>query len=625
MSISFKKFLAGKPLKADINKDILKLRQDDLAPYIVKAFKTIESPNVKIKSWELITDENKFDPNIINTKYIKNKKARKINRRMPMTSSRYDLLRITYHLKGLDEKRNPAEEDFTVDLLIFKRIDNYYYQLNGKRYLPLFQLVDASTYTTKRHLITKTLVQPITLSREHTTIITEDGQELYAPMYYLSIFKGNINPLFLYLATMGYENVLIYMQMNDIIRIENFKKYDHEKEYCFTTEGGLYVKVLKYFFDNDMFTKFMTIAFIDVCKKILSLDELYDIDEWCIHLGFEMTKDLKTPMQKEKRNFFEKGKSTIFSFNRILDEITQDNLRLHYNNKSSAFAVLRWMLRNYNELKLKDNMDLINKRLRCNEVMAAYVIKRMSTRMNKFMAIKNNNITLEDCRNLVKMDMNFVIRAVRGAKSSLFRNDDSYNDQDLFSALKYTVKGIGAMGESSSNTINIKYRGVHLSYVGKIDINNSSTSDPGLTGMLTPFCKLYGQFFEEAMEPESWDKLFKKLYKNYFKGKDYKIPDVMNIYKKEKKSGKLLKRLDQIYKLIEDDPYNDGIIVLDVTKQKVKKVFVGHSKEDLDIKVQQYKELKNKDKKKRGRKKKQQMIKTEEQLNKKRVLHIKNK
>lgn len=620
---TFKKFLAGKPIKNDINKDIIKLRQEELAPFIVKAFKTIECKNVKIKRWELITDENKFDPNLINVKHIKNKKNKKFIRRMAMNDSRYDLLKITYELRGLDENRMMATREFTVDLLLFKRINNYYYQLSGKKYMPLFQLVDASTYTTKNHLINKTLVQPITLSRDNTKIITVTGEEYYAPVYYLSIFKGCINPLYLYLGTIGYENTMNYMQMTDIIKVENFRKYSKEKEYCFTSPGGLYVKVIKYFFDNDLFVRFMTASLINVTSKVSTMQEVMDINEWTVHLGYEMTKDLKTPMSKDKTKIFEKGKSTIFSFNRILDEITQDNLRLSYYNKSSAFAVLRWMLRNYSELKAKDNMNLLNKRIRCNEVMAAYVIKRMSTRMNKFMAIKNGTQTLEDCETLVKMDKDFVIRSIMGAKSSLFRSDSSVNDQDLFTALKYTVKGIGAMGETSSNSINDKYRGLHLSYIGRLDLNSSSSSDPGLSGSLTPFVKLYGQFFSEGKEPETWDKNFKRMWKNYFNKDDFKIYKINHFYKEEKKSYKLLKRINDISKFIEEDPYTDGIILLDVTKQKVKKVYVGHDKAALDLRIQQDKELKAKTKKKRGRKKKKVVTAPIKPINKKKTLHIK--
>ena len=74
---TFKDFLKqNKNPKADeINEDIIyKLRQEPLAEYIVDAFRTLECQFVKIDSWELIHDENKFNTENVNVRYIKNRK-----------------------------------------------------------------------------------------------------------------------------------------------------------------------------------------------------------------------------------------------------------------------------------------------------------------------------------------------------------------------------------------------------------------------------------------------------------------------------------------------------------------------------------------------------------------------
>ena len=49
----------------------------------------------------------------------------------------------------------------------------------------------------------------------------------------------------------------------------------------------------------------------------------------------------------------------------------------------------------------------------------------------------------------------------------------------MFVALKFTINGIGSIGQNNSNTIGVKYRGLHTSYIGRLDLNSSSSSEPG--------------------------------------------------------------------------------------------------------------------------------------------------
>lgn len=65
-------------------------------------------------------------------------------------------------------------------------------------------------------------------------------------------------------------------------------------------------------------------------------------------------------------------------------------------------------------------------------------------------------------------------------------------------------KGPNSLGNKNANRISPKYRDVHPSYIGKIDINVCGNSDPGTTGVLTPFCKTHGLHFEDVLEPEEF-------------------------------------------------------------------------------------------------------------------------
>ena len=80
---------------------------------------------------------------------------------------------------------------------------------------------------------------------------------------------------------------------------------------------------------------------------------------------------------------------------------------------------------------------------------------------------------------------------------------DRVNDLDIFSALRYTVKGPNSLGSKSDRNINVKFRGVHPSYLGNLDINVYSSSSPGLSGSCTPFAKVDGLYFDNNPEPQN--------------------------------------------------------------------------------------------------------------------------
>lgn len=591
----FKDFIKQNKSKNEdiVNEDIIfKWRDEPLAEYIVDAFRTLESRHLKIIDWELITNENEIDTDTVNIKHIKNKDNKKYLKRMPIERSRYDLLKIKFHLRAKD-----GEEDFILPLLLFKRVRKYYYVIDGNNFYPIYQLVDASTYNMKEYLTLKTMLLPIVLKREHKKIYTIDGEVFQVPYYTSCIFKNKLNPLLFYLATMGYENTMTYMSMEDIIKIESFRKYNEKEEYCFPSEGGLFIKVIRYFFDNDLFVRNMVYNLINITHDCGTIYELQDLNYWVCKLGKMMLPNADDPV-----TIFKKGKNIIFSFARLLDRTTRRDLRLSKYNKRSIYAVMRWMMRNFSELKAKDNMDLKNKRIRMAEYMEAYLIKRLSSRMNKFMS--NNDVTLEDVETLIKMDQDYLIKTVIGSKKPLLRYDNTVNDMDLFTSLKMTIKGPGALGEKNANSVNDHNRGIHLSYVGNIDINTSSNSDPGMSSILTPFAKMYGKFFTDEDEPQSWDKNFQNLYRNYFNGEERKIKSLNYFYKKEKKSRKILKELENVQYFVNEDPYNiDGYIALDVTKSKVRKLYVSKKgklkKFDKNIK----KPNKKKNKKKKSSKK----------------------
>ena len=135
------------------------------------------------------------------------------------------------------------------------------------------------------------------------------------------------------------------------------------------------------------------------------------------------------------------------------------------------------MIQNFNELRKKDNLDLRNKRLRCNEYIAALLTKSFSDRVNRIIGY-GNKVTIEKISEIFKFNGDIIIKQLHN--SGLLRYDDNVNDMDMFSKLKWTLKGPNSLGGKNDKNISIAYRGIHPSFIGRIDINVCGNSDPNL-------------------------------------------------------------------------------------------------------------------------------------------------
>jgi hypothetical protein len=83
-----------------------------------------------------------------------------------------------------------------------------------------------------------------------------------------------------------------------------------------------------------------------------------------------------------------------------------------------------------------------------------------------------------------------------------------------------------SLGNKNDNNISAKYRGIHPSYIGRIDINVCGNSDPGTSGLITPFCKTDGLYFTNKYEPEDFKYEFEKENLNYLAQLDKMVVDM---------------------------------------------------------------------------------------------------
>ena len=58
-------------------------------------------------------------------------------------------------------------------------------------------------------------------------------------------------------------------------------------------------------------------------------------------------------------------------------------------------------MQEFNELRLKDNCDLANKRLRCNEYIATLLTKEFSRRLNRIISM-GDKVAIDNIRELFR-------------------------------------------------------------------------------------------------------------------------------------------------------------------------------------------------------------------------------
>lgn len=462
---------------------------DDLIEHIVASCKSLEVLKyVKFLGYDYVEDERKIDMN----DYIMTRKKQKkgsLTKYMFLKDSRYAELKLHFKLNCRDHT-----ETLTKKLLIPVPDQNGYYTIKGNKYFLMYQLVDASTYTTSQNLTLKSLM-PVSVKRNSREYKDSTGEFHVAPTYSIYVFRKEIDILLFYFAKIGVKKSLEYFSVDKVI---NFTDGDHDTEnnIYFTISSKISLEVNKHFFLKHQYVRSMVFMILNIVTNRLTFDLLENKDYWVERIG--------SLNATNAYNYYEKGMNTLTFFDRMLDETTKKILKLHGHNKKNIYSVVRWMIQNFNELRKKDNLDLTNKRLRCNEYIASLLTKAFSDRVNRIIAL-GNKVTIDNVKQIFRFQGDIIIQQLH--TSGLLRFDDKINDMDFFSKLKYTMKGPNALGGKNDNNISVKYRGIHPSYIGRIDINVCGTSDPGSTGIITPFADTDGLYFDKGYEPE--DSIFK--------------------------------------------------------------------------------------------------------------------
>lgn len=417
---------------------------------------------------------------------------------MHMAESRCGELTIHYEL-SIDVKQDDGtvkmvSKKYTKNILIPIKDDDGYYMLKGKRYILMYQLVDSTTYSTSNSVVLKSIM-PITCKRKSKVIYDVDRNPYTVPIYFTNIFKNEINMLLLFFAKMGFIETLIYLSVEKVITLSMNLDDDLDKYLYFKVSQDAFIKVNKFAFDECVEVRSIIGMMLDIVNNRASVENMVDKNFWLEKLGHQ--PNIQQPAFKRA-----KAKNLLLSVDRMMDMTTRRVLNISVDHKDSMYSALRWMFMNYNDLKSKRIMDITNKRLRDNEYIASLMTRELSNTLYRIMS----KVRKPQSRNLNTLEELFSFRGdilINNLyNSGLFKFDDVVNDMDFWNKLKYTIKGPNSQGGSSGKTIATCQRGIDPSFVGRIDLNVVGNSDPGATGVLTPFIETHGLNISDKKEPE---------------------------------------------------------------------------------------------------------------------------
>lgn len=394
---------------------------------------------------------------------------------------------------------NP-EQILEVLIALPRFVRKYYFRLSGNYYTTIFQIVDGSTYNnstasqSKVDSVTmKTMFMPIRIFRSFNTnmIDINSGLNIQAIEYQSIIFNNIVNVIYYILARYGYYGAAKFLEI-DFVTIDTVPVV--ADDYYSFEKSGYYISCPKVCFDADPVVQSFVATLYDGIRKDMSTSNYTPFDQryWVENLGLAF-----------KNPTVEKGLFVLDSIDGIYDNVTKVNLHLPPQDKEDIYCILRWLIREFSSLRAKENVDVRSKRIRIAEYVAAVYANKINKGIHRISDL-GSRVTLKKVVQAIYTNPMYVMNNI-STMSNLVSYRDLVNDLDSLTALKYTYKGISGLGEDGAS-IQPVYRYVDPSHVGILDLDASSNSDPGMSGMICPMTQLYGpdNSFSVYQEPNGW-------------------------------------------------------------------------------------------------------------------------
>ena len=514
---------------------------------------------LKVLNFETIKDYNEINRTLYEYYSSKTKNGKKIDNNyeyINLRDSDIMLLKIIYYVKlnvpdnkiRVDNKTGELEKsEGIVNVLIAlpRYVDKYYFRILGNYYNPIFQIVDGSTYNnstsnSKTQSITlKTQFMPIKVYKEYYDLVDMCDKESHRCVLFASyVFTKKTDTIKFILGRYGFYGALEMLELEAIYiqPYENGEPINPDIFYNFTDKHNkIILSVAKRLFDKDNVTESFCYTVLKSVKKLNKFNDIYDPRYWNKVLGADFQSAT-----------LDKGIPVLDSLESIYDLKTKQSIRLPLEDKENTYCILRWMMREFSYLKQRDNIDISTKHPRkADEYLPAIYAKKISTGIYRI-SDKGQNITFKDVTRVIDTSPDYILKSINSA--NLVDYVDLVNDNDAELALSYTYKGISGLGDQGNGTaVPIIYRSVHPSHLGRVDLDSSSASDPGLSGIICPMAKVYDGSFSDYQEPNGW--------RDFYKETLIELNDLYNM----KQAIEIKKKLGLSYDYVKDDMVKETI------------------------------------------------------------------
>lgn len=497
------------------NQDIFKRSDDELVEALKAVIYSCERDStftIKVLNFEVIDDFD--DVNHIlweHEDFIQNKGKKTEDSKRKAKDNQYNfinlkdsdlkIIKVEYFIQIYEKKNGLVSDVLTVYIAIPRIVDGFYFRLNGNTYSAMYQIVDASTYNNsaaknakKQSITFKTIFMPIRVYRYSNNLVDINGVAVPCAYFIGNMFKKSLFLMKYLLAKMGFYETMKFLGIDGVYVVKDIKGFDAEQNYIFPVRD-IFIVVNKLMYDSIQIVQSFvyTITIVYSTTKSMKFPDVFSKDEWVKSLGSEFTT-------KDFDSIYDKGMSIIGSLEFIYDKLTMADLQLDMEDKADIYRVLRWMMYEFNALRQKDNLDISTKKIRWAEYVASYYASKLATGIYRI-SDKGDKADLDQVRKAIQISPMFLINSIN--KCQLVNYKDCVNDLDAITALKYTYKGVSGIGEKT-NAISNAYRSVHPSHLGRVDIDSSSNSDPGISGTICPLANLYNNHFTEYQEPSTW-------------------------------------------------------------------------------------------------------------------------
>ena len=214
-----------------------------------------------------------------------------------------------------------------------------------------------------------------------------NGLHYTLPFYNVFVFKKEI-PIILFYLKDGFTNAMDFLGVSGAINlVEKIPRDEKDNIYFEISRNRCYLEVNRTLFNKHAYLQSIVGGILHVSTVRNTIESFEKPDVWIKKIS--------------GTNNLEKGLDILNFLGRLLDETTKKNVKIHQYHRQDIYTILRWLCQEFTTLRLKDNLSLDNKRLRCNELISSLLTLEFSRRLNRIISL-GEKATIDNYRELFK-------------------------------------------------------------------------------------------------------------------------------------------------------------------------------------------------------------------------------